>query len=299
MSSTFRRIISKATIAIDDPRRIVSTAYELYDTRLRGKERVNVVDRDWDVLIILDGCRYDLFASVNTMDGELSPIRSVGSKTGEFLQQTFGSGAYPEIVYTSANPNISGLDAKFHDRKRLWESHWDDDLSVVPPGATTDAGMNAIEEHPNKRHIIHYMQPHIPFIGERGRELLSQADVADLDHGVKFWEQARQNSTLRQRFWDAYQENLEITLPHVQRLITETDGLAVVTSDHGNELGWFGVYGHPGGFYTPGLVIVPWFRTAYKERRAIESGEATSGPNAGADVTEKLESLGYLEGSDA
>lgn len=31
----------------------------------------NVMNQDWDNLIILDGCRYDLFEEINTISGDL------------------------------------------------------------------------------------------------------------------------------------------------------------------------------------------------------------------------------------
>jgi hypothetical protein len=101
------------------------------------------------------------------------------------------------------------------------------------------------------------------------------------------------NQEIQHLFKEAYRENLEIALPHVHRAAKQLTGLTVVTSDHGNEFGWAGVYGHPGGFYTPGLVIVPWLELPYEARKTIRAGDATDGPKATTDVQEKLSYLGY------
>ena len=52
----------------------------------RGKD---VVDADWDNLIILDAYRYDDFESVNNLDGELQQIVSKGSDSPMFMEKTF------------------------------------------------------------------------------------------------------------------------------------------------------------------------------------------------------------------
>lgn len=274
--------------------RLVGKALNFYHRHIRGIERVSVLEGDWDILVILDACRADTFSEVNTMDGELSQIHSVGSKTGEFLVETFGDQEFSDTVYISANPNLTVCKATFHKRVRLWEDEWDDELGVVPPEAVTRRAIEEATESPHKRLIVHYMQPHIPFIGPEGRSLLSSDVVEQTNHGVKFWRQMRTSSQLSLDIKRCYRENLRISLPHVQRLIDAVDGKTVVTSDHGNEFGWFGIYGHPGGVYTPGTIVVPWFEPPYSERRSIVEGTATDGPEAqDSQIHERLAALGY------
>ena len=101
--------------------------------------------------------------------------------------------------------------------------------------------------------------------------------------------------------WEAYRENLELVLPHVERLLDTIPGKTVVTSDHGNMIGEssFPVpvreYGHPDGIYTPELVTVPWHVYTNGERREIttQEREQTSESESSSDISDRLEALGY------
>ncbi|PYZ02753.1 hypothetical protein C8039_05320 [Halogeometricum sp. wsp3] len=115
------------------------------------------LDRDWDNLIILDGCRYDIFAKSDYPDGQLQKEISRGSQTEEFLKKNFPSKKYPDIVYISANPNIKYLNSKFFKRVRLWENQWNNELNVVHPESVTDWVIENAEEYANKRMTVHYM----------------------------------------------------------------------------------------------------------------------------------------------
>ena len=46
-----------------------------------------VLGEDWDNLILLDGCRYDLFKEVNTIEGELTKVKSNASSSDEFFEK--------------------------------------------------------------------------------------------------------------------------------------------------------------------------------------------------------------------
>ena len=50
---------------------------------------VDVFEEDWDTLIILDGCRYDTFAELNDISGELESRQSQGSTSWEFMEANF------------------------------------------------------------------------------------------------------------------------------------------------------------------------------------------------------------------
>ena len=45
----------------------------------KRNDGTHIMDEDWDNLIILDACRYDLFEEVNTIDGTLESRISLGS----------------------------------------------------------------------------------------------------------------------------------------------------------------------------------------------------------------------------
>jgi hypothetical protein len=285
--------LSDVARGIRKPKLLARKLLEVYQLRLRGRG-VNVVDREWDNLLILDACRYDAFRDEHALDGELEPVYSLASQTVQFLHANFGDGDFPEIVYVSANPNITQVPARFHERIRLWETHWDDDLDVVPPDAVTDETLAALDAHPNKRLVVHYMQPHFPFIGEFGRSLYEDDVIDHYGNGREFWAQMNDPAVDKSDVIRAYRENLRVALAEVERLLADLPGRTVVTADHGNEFGKWGIYGHPTRAYTENLVKVPWFTVAGGESRDVEPGRATAGPARESDELEsQLEALGY------
>jgi hypothetical protein len=276
-----------------NPRKCLLEIYKLYKIGIRNNRGLNIVEEDWDNLLLLDGCRYDFFTEENDIDGELAAVTSRGSATKGFLMENFDSREFPEIVYVSANPNLSFIDAKFHERVNLWEDHWDDDLNVVPPEAVTESATEIAQRYPHKRIIVHYMQPHFPFIGETGQKMYESGHIQHYRDGRKFWAQLDETDVKTEKFKEAYRENLRVVLGDAKQLLERIVGKTVVTSDHGNEFGRFGVYGHPGGTYLSSLVKVPWL-VVEDERKEIVPGNATAGAGAvDNDVKRKLEALGY------
>ncbi len=201
--------------------------------RLIGNDGIDVVEKKWDILIILDACRYDVFEEVNWLDGDLEKVRSKGSKTYEWLNKNFAD-YYDDIVYVTANGFISpykddgsGFDSDEHFFKTV-PVYLDDEAQekgVTRPEAVTAAAEKAVKEHPEKRIIVHYVQPHDPYIGEPSISL-EQGDIEDpLEY------------PLQENSWEAYKANLERVLKSVEGFLTDLDGCVVITSDHGEAFG--------------------------------------------------------------
>lgn len=295
---TPREILS----GIRDPRKAVLELNRIYNRKIRGRTGIKVMDEDWDNLIILDACRYDLFEQVNTIEGELRSVISGDSSTSGFLQYNFGDDTFPDTVYVSANPQVQRheVGTRFHDCIRLWEDEWDDALRTVLPENVTDRALGIHEEYPNKRLIVHYIQPHYPFIGETGQEIEHGAMTGDgvikKDREMQsIWNQLEFGFIDWEVVWQAYRENLELMLSEVERLLDGLVGKSVVTSDHGNSFGELGVYGHPGGVYLPSLVSVPWLEIKGDTRKQIEeSSVQQKDVKISNDVSDRLADLGYL-----
>ena len=130
----------------------------------------------WDVLIILDACRYDYFAKTygDFLNGKLEKRRSPGSSTPEWRIKTFKK-KYNDIVYISANPyinsrtKIKGFTASDHFFKIIdvWESHWDASAGTVHPKDMNEVSEKIIGKFRRKKFIIHYLQPHAPYLSRR------------------------------------------------------------------------------------------------------------------------------------
>lgn len=276
---------------------------------------VRLVDADWDVLLVLDACRFDLFAELADIPGDLRREHSLGSSTEEFLRENFGNETLHDTVYVTANPQerLHLPDDVFHETVRVWETDWDEEVQTVRPEVMADATIEAAREHPDKRIVAHFMQPHFPFLGERGRELrtdglrLLKQSAEQREGGelpVDVWLHLHRGEVDERDVWEAYGENLSLALPHVERVIEDVRGKCVVTADHGNlvneRLSPFPIResGHPAGLHVPQLIDVPWLEVEgedEKRRERVAEPPTRTRVESSEGVKEKLRHLGYAE----
>jgi len=279
---------------------------ETYFKKLHPKSGENIVDQVWDNLLILDGCRLDLY---RTEEQDVDSIRSLGSTTTEFLRRNFSEGDYYDIVYVTANPFVDlKLDGKFHETYSVWETHWSDEHGTVLPESVTKVAKKAHENHPNKRLIVHYMQPHYPFIDSpdlggsiEGLRRRALNDNKDSDN-VTPWLKLRWGETSEDVVWEAYKSNFETVKDSAEDLVETLGGRSVITSDHGNAMGeWIWpfplrYYGHNRGVHIPALVNVPWDFRNGSPRKVRSDPPVNRKSFEDRNVEEKLTELGYLEG---
>ena len=290
--------------AIKDPRLLFLRLQWQYHRRIRGEEGIKVMEQDWDNLIILDACRYDLFAELSDLPGILRRVVSAGSHTKEFLHANFDRGEFGDTVYVTATPQFKweGMDECFHYVLHAWKSNWDDELRTVPPKSVADRTREVAKEYSDKRVIAHFVQPHYPFIGDRGKKITQQipsrsgleATQRDLP---SIWNRLAEGDVSETEVRTAYRENLELTLPVVGQLVQDLQGKTVVTSDHGNAFGRWGIYGHPPKKYLQELIEVPWLVMESNERRSITDDGTVETVRDGADsdlVEKRLVDLGYM-----
>jgi hypothetical protein len=314
---------------------------ELYYERLRRNDGLYVAEEDWDNLLILDAARFDFFfealseqardpdaagdLDVRAAISRIEKRISRGSATPQFLRENFADSYHPEIVYVTANPMVNTtVPNSFSEVISVWRSAWDESEGTVLPSDVRRAAIDAAEKHPHKRLIVHFMQPHWPFIGyDRERDLVDfTTAIADpaLSHprdesDASIWDLLRAGAVDPEKAWVAYRENHREPLADALKLIEDLDGRSVITSDHGNALGeraWpfdMKVYGHPPKIRLPSLVEVPWLTFEAETRRKIDSLETQAPsptqansnrfrdrPNAEqpSEVAEsRLEALGY------
>jgi len=237
---------------------------ENYDS---ADEAQSIFEKDWDNLIIIDACRYDLYQEVV---GEGDYRVTLASCSKEFFDKTFSDRDSKDTVYISANPHIDdsifepltgkSSDDVFHSVYRTYRTDWDDEKGTVLPEPVLRDAKTAEKLNPDKKKIIHLMQPHYPFITEKSSmqggfspELDSKQDKEETP-----WNMAEKGEMSRGKVWKGFKENLEYVLPFVEELNQELEGKTVVTADHGNLVGENGCYGHPCGSNAKGLRKVPW-----------------------------------------
>lgn len=303
--------------AIENPRLFVRGFNRAYHRqcgfRTENPDGVAVFDRDWDTLVVLDACRYDMFADVNQLDGDCSSVVSKGSATTEWLQANVDGRDLTDTVYVTANPqlerNKGDWDVRFHDVINCWlDDGWDDEKGTVLAETMTERGIQAFERFPEKRVVVHYMQPHYPFVTSETavdkRHLQTIQDGDDRATGENIWNLKffEDLDISEQELWAMYTENLEYALEHVEVLLNAIHGKTVVTSDHGNFVGDRATpipireWGHPRGIYAEPLVRVPWLEVSKGDRKSITRGGITDDDSDTADVVaDRLRHLGYTE----
>ncbi|WP_193310616.1 hypothetical protein [Halorubrum halophilum] len=272
------------------------------------------MEEDWDNLLILDACRFDLFESIISefqLDGELVRRQSRGTGSVEFLEENFNDTPYPDTVYVTANPFVKQvLDNVFAHTEHVWLNEWDEKSGTITPEAMYNSVIDMNEQFPNKRLMAHFMQPHHPFIGETrleadpGLEWARAKATGEESPDIKFvWEQLRNGRLSRDKVWRAYGDNLRCVLPTVRKLGENLTGKTIVTSDHGNAFGASApilptrVYGHGQRMRISELIDIPWFTIPHDERKEITS-TSVSGKSSGINpddevINERLEALGY------
>jgi hypothetical protein len=288
----------------------------LYHSRIgrRADDGVDIFEEDWDTLVVLDACRYDMFESTNQIDGKLSSRISKGSSTVEWLQANFDGRDLSDTVYVTANPQLErnrhNWNINLHEIINVWlDEGWDDETGTVLAETMTAAALDAVDKYPHKRLVVHYMQPHYPFVPAdttADKEHLQQIDGNGSGPSEEnVWNQMF-NGDLglsRDELWSIYVENLEYVLEHVAELLEDLSGRTVITSDHGNYVGErsspipIREYGHPRGLYDEPVVRVPWLVNESGNRRIINSGngkpESETRSIEETIVEDRLQDLGY------
>lgn len=215
----------------------------------------NLLKEKWDNLIILDGCRYDVFDNVNWLNGNLTKKWSTGGWTGEWIKNTFNKTKYMDIVYFSSNPYMteSGLNGL-----EMQGLEFDCLFDLVKYRSKPKEIINYIlplySKFSNKKKIIHFMQPHVPFLGG---ELKGMGAINAIKEKLKNKNGYYDGDKLK----EAYKINLKIALEVIgDKLLPILKGKTVLTSDHGNACGeddhWLHVKKNPNKWY---MREVPYF----------------------------------------
>jgi len=217
-----------------------------------------ILNEEWDNLIILDACRYDL----------LEYRISRGANTPSFLLENFGHNKNDDIVYVSGNPYTHAIKDFVYKEIPVYLDGWSKELNTVPPEKVYYASLKAIKKYKDKKFVIHFMQPHHPF--------LTMPFTCKLK-GTNAWTLLKQSKLSKDEVLKGYRENLRILRPYVEKLVRILGGKIVVTSDHGNGLGEKlhplipkGVYGHSYAWIRiEPLIKVPWFITQGKSDKTF------------------------------
>lgn len=279
----------------------------------------NVFDRDWDLLIVLDACRVDAMREVAPefeFIESVNSIWSVGSASHEWLSNTFTTDhrdAIADTAYVSTNPHVPRT---FQERVMPPETYtipamvadWDvveaddfrlirhihrhdheDFFATIPADLVTDHAIQVGRTTDVEQMIVHYFQPHRPYIADAHA---NERPVTDIENDP--WDAIRSGKATKEEVWDLYVENLRYVLRSVERLLDNVDAETVaITADHGDLFGEFGQYGHPEGFVHPNLKKVPWVETSATDRRDSTPTVDVQRQEGEVAIEERLRDLGY------
>lgn len=286
----------------------------------------NVFEREWDALIVLDSARVDAMRDVapeyefiETVDS----IWSVGSNSQEWYLKTFVdryADSISETALISSNPNARAVleerdleprdttpflftnrdtvDADCFDYVEFTRDHTRpfDDISDRTETVGTIQGPSYITERAiaagrgeSDRLIVHYFQPHRPFVHGLVAE---DRDMTIAEE--RPYETIAEGGIDRDDLYSMYLDNLRVALDSIEELLENLDAeKVVITSDHAELLGELGQYGHFLGVPHPALKKVPWIETTAEDHGTIHP-DAEPEITQTADVRDQLKELGYL-----
>jgi hypothetical protein len=287
----------------------------------------NIFDEEWDMLIILDTCRTDAMEIMKDeydFIQNVGSIRSVGGNSPEWIARTFDTNHVRDInntIYLSANSHAQTiLDDKepYKDNKhfnykllRHFSTVDKSDLQEVeylfkyepmgtggeygherggtPPRYVTDRAIDIGRNENFDRLILHYFQPHSPWV----------SNAIDEDRALKGYEEGFDYITETgdtESAWDSYLDDLRWVLNDVELLLENIDQeKVVITADHGDAFDEYGIMSHKIGAVHPKIREVPWVVTSGTDTKSYiptiekptDSGVETE------EINRQLQALGY------
>jgi hypothetical protein len=286
-----RYSITSIAKAIQKPHLISREINRIYH-QIRGNSGDDLFEKDWDNLLILDGCRYDQFLyRGRDLPGETKSIRTNSTDTQEFIRSNMADKDLSNTICVTGNAwykKLRGeLDLNFY--KFYDENH-------KSPKPVADQALKSIDNNPNKRLFVHFLPPHTPYVGKTADTYLPDYEE---QHGIL--PEFREWDIPDEILLKSYQENMDRVIPQIRRLLNSLNGKTVVAADHGELLGDrvspipMKEYGHYSGLYVDKLMEVPWHEYESGDRRKITYGEPEAGDTQidMDSINERLKELGY------
>jgi len=238
------------------------------------EKEVDVIDSNWKYFVILDGCRYDYFKDVykeilGNM-GNLQKARSSSLGTPGWLRGTFMNRDCKDIILltTLVKFNLKLPEHTLFKAVNVWKKGWSDSLGTTPPNAVNRAFLEEVRQHPEKRFIIHYQQPHTPYItigGEPSNSIAQYFNTDEVKKHKKLLNLIPQSVAWTIKKWlkkspglpiesyyrlhgkkgliIVYKNEIRGVLTYVKKLIDSYPGKWIITADHGVTVGERGRYG--------------------------------------------------------
>lgn len=300
-----------------------------YTLTSRAQLGTNIYQKDWDVAIILDACRVDAIMQLQSEYDYINNVESVwsvGSSTPEWLINTFttdwrnqinettriSANGFDEYILVQENspPELdkspfawTNFNTVSHTEFDLLEILYQGDLhdnrlGTVLPNQVTKRSIVVGRHHEWNRLMIHYIQPHAPYISNK---IDNSSEPTEIE-SRPMWA-LRHGKMDKQSVWEMYLDNLRLVLDDVGLLLKNLDARKVViTADHGESFGEYGgKFGHIDGYPTPHVRKVPWIETSAEDEDTITPDRKFHGNGSGEkskldeeELKSHLKDLGYF-----
>lgn len=267
---------------------------------IQNYDSKNVYQRDWDLLIILDCATVDMMKEVadeynfiNRVGYHISPATC----SNMWMYRTFVDEFQEEMsqtVHVTANTSSeTRLNSdSFLQLEEVWRDGWDAELGTIPAQEVTDRAIHLGRKYNSDRMIVHYMQPHLPFVGKNiNSNIVTPEGKTGNGKDIK---ELFEDGYSSEYLWNASIDNLRYVLDNIGTLLSNLDADRVVlSSDHGQAFGEQGVWGHPCHTYIDVLRYVPWCVTTAEDTNNYNPDINYDDANNNISLEEKLEALGY------
>lgn len=259
--------------------------------------------------------------------GDIDSIHSVGGASGEWIARTFHKSHLKKIrktAYLTANahvqqilddrtqetepskhlnykvlrkmPTVDISELNYYEYLFQFEK-WGEEgplghvMGMTPPRYVTDRAISIGREKNYNRMILHYFQPHSPWVANaitKNRELEPHED--------DWWNYLTKTGDVK-TVWSSYLDDLRYVLDDVELLLDNLDAeRVIITADHGEAFGEYGVLGHNIGSLHPKVRRVPWAETTGVDLNTHSA--STEPPDkdtsmSTSSVEDQLSALGY------
>lgn len=212
-----------------------------------------IEERDWDWLLVFDACRWDALDTV--LGRPVEPVDTPGHfSTPDWISSVWYQDGWEDVTFVSGNPMTTALtnfdgypDETLHEYVgeyvEAFDTHWDNIDKTCRPDDLTKL---ATQYDPPV--VVHYVQPHTPFIGDLSLNLSSRAerlaeewnlDFEEDTGGSDFYQFVENGYIAPELVRAAYMANLELVLRESSNFWKQPEkfGKVVITADHGEKLG--------------------------------------------------------------
>lgn len=279
---------------LDDPDEVEPVLYRarkwvLQQVTRPSREQLNRISEvDWDVLLVLDACRYDAFTDIVDVGAE--PLRTHASATPQWLRTIHDEGLFDGVTIVTGNPQYEKVERSFDDSQvqYVFETDWNGALGTVLPTPVLDEVDAALAED-TAPVVGHLVQPHWPYVQRFGDVWVPAMNARGIGVVGRSAQVAMANGrfdpeTARRAYRACIRSVWDVVASRIGDL-AERGYTIAVTADHGEVFGRPGdawLYEHPSRVHIRSLTEVPWL--------TVESGDEVQ---VDAETEAKLEALGY------